>query len=106
MDAKKRRSEPEAVSITSAPIAQSDDMWDRQKKYVISMGIRTLCFIGAVAFDGPLRWVLLAGAIFLPYIAVILANAGVRKVAGTGDFYTPEPFGELPTKTPQSEKDD
>ncbi len=41
------------------------------------MAIRTACFILAYVFrDSWLVWVLLAGAIFLPYIAVIAANVG------------------------------
>ena len=40
------------------------------------MAIRTVCFIGAVAVgDNWLRWVLFAGAVFLPYVAVVMANA-------------------------------
>lgn len=40
------------------------------------MTIRTLCFIAAVLV-GPnwFRWVLIAGAVFLPYVAVVMANA-------------------------------
>jgi hypothetical protein len=40
------------------------------------MAIRTACFIGAVLV-GPnwFRWVLIAGALFLPYVAVVMANA-------------------------------
>lgn len=48
----------------------------RMKKYLISMSIRTICFIGAVIAPSPLRWFLIAGAIILPYIAVVVANAG------------------------------
>jgi Protein of unknown function (DUF3099) len=42
------------------------------------MGIRILCFILMVAITpyGWYTWVLGAGAIVLPYIAVILANVG------------------------------
>ena len=40
------------------------------------MSLRTVCFIGAVLVGpGWLRWVLIAGAVFLPYIAVVMANA-------------------------------
>lgn len=52
------------------------------------MAIRTVCFVGAVIATGPLRWGLLVGAIFLPYIAVVLANSPARK-ASDG----PSPFG-------------
>jgi hypothetical protein len=40
------------------------------------MGIRMACVVAAV-FVGPgwLRWLAIAGAVFLPYIAVVMANA-------------------------------
>lgn len=43
------------------------------------MGIRIACFILAVVIQpfGWWTWVLLAGAIFLPYFAVVLANVGM-----------------------------
>jgi hypothetical protein len=40
------------------------------------MMIRTFCFILAVVLPSPWRWVALIGAVTLPYIAVIAANAG------------------------------
>jgi hypothetical protein len=40
------------------------------------MGIRTACFLGAVFSPSPWRWILLGGALLLPYIAVVMANAG------------------------------
>lgn len=47
----------------------------RQRRYLISMTIRTLSFVAAVAVGpGWLRWVLIAAAVFLPYVAVVLAN--------------------------------
>ncbi|MEY4101558.1 MAG: hypothetical protein RLZZ567_802 [Actinomycetota bacterium] len=46
------------------------------KKYLISMSIRTACFIGAVLAPSPYRWFLIAGAVLLPYFAVVIANAG------------------------------
>ena len=44
------------------------------------MGIRTVCFLSAV-FVGPgwLRWVLVVGAVVLPYVAVVMANAVTSK---------------------------
>jgi Protein of unknown function (DUF3099) len=38
------------------------------------MAFRTACFISMVFVDGPMRWVLFACALVLPYIAVIFAN--------------------------------
>lgn len=67
--------------ITSAPESVKLERQARTRRYLISMGIRTICFIGAIVASGPLRWVLVAGAIGLPYIAVVLANSPVRKSA-------------------------
>jgi hypothetical protein len=64
------------VSISSAKFAHSEEMPGRMKKYLISMLIRTACFIGAIFTDGVLRWILIAGSVILPYIAVVIANAG------------------------------
>lgn len=64
------------ISISSAKYAHSDEIPRRMKKYLISMLIRTACFIGAIFADGILRWVLIAGSLILPYIAVVVANAG------------------------------
>ena len=36
------------VSITSARTSRSDDISRRQFKYLIGMGIRTLCFVLAI----------------------------------------------------------
>ncbi len=35
-----------------------------------------VCFVAALLTDGPIRWVLLVGSLVLPWIAVVLANAG------------------------------
>ena len=46
------------------------------------MIIRTACFIGAVLTPSPYRWFLIAGAVVLPYIAVVIANAGRENATG------------------------
>ncbi len=66
---------PQSVRITTAPTSASEDLAGRQRRYLISMAIRTACVIGAVTVGpGLLRWVLVAGAVLLPYVAVVLAN--------------------------------
>lgn len=45
------------------------------RKYLISMIVRTLCFVLAVVLTGPARWVCVALAVLLPYVAVVIANA-------------------------------
>ena len=83
------------VNITSARVSRSDDIRGREVRYVLSMLVRTVCFIGAVFADGLLRWLLVAGALFLPYIAVVLANAGVQKDPAPPEAFTPGPATEL-----------
>jgi Flp pilus assembly protein TadB len=63
-------------SISDVGNSLSKDQSARQRKYFISMMIRTFCFILAVVLPSPWRWVALIGAVTLPYIAVIAANAG------------------------------
>jgi hypothetical protein len=68
------------VRITTAATSHHADIAARQRRYVISMSIRTVCFIAAVAVGpGWLRWVLVAAALLLPYVAVVLANPETRK---------------------------
>ncbi|PUA79963.1 DUF3099 domain-containing protein [Nocardioides currus] len=72
-----------SVRITTAPTSVADDIAGRQRRYLFSMAVRTACVIGAVAVGaGLLRWILVAGAVLLPYVAVVLANAGQRKDDG------------------------
>lgn len=66
----------EVHRITDAGAALSDDQSGRTRRYLWSMGIRTACVVGAVIAPAPWRWVLVVGAVFLPYVAVIMANAG------------------------------
>ncbi len=67
--------------ITSAQKGLSDDLPRRQRRYFISMMIRTACFIATVLLPSPFRWFTLVGALILPYIAVVMANAGRESVA-------------------------
>lgn len=63
-------------AITDAGISLSEDQAGRMKRYFVSMMIRTTCFILAVVLPSPYRWFALVGAATLPYIAVVVANAG------------------------------
>jgi DMSO reductase anchor subunit len=62
--------------ITSAQTPLSEDIGSRQVRYLISMGIRTACFIATILLPSPYRWITLVGAFLLPYISVVVANAG------------------------------
>ncbi len=79
------------VRITTAPTSHGDDIDRRRRRYVISMAIRTACFLGAVFVgDGWLRWVLVAGAFILPYVAVVMANTASPRIEGA-DLVQPHP---------------
>jgi len=60
--------------ITDARDAGSKELSSRMWRYTIAMAFRLVCFVGIVFVDGWLRWLLLAFAVFLPYVAVLLAN--------------------------------
>ncbi|NII70851.1 DUF3099 domain-containing protein [Microbacterium ulmi] len=63
-------------SATSLPRAPRDDAGSRVFRYFVMMMIRVVCFVLMVLIT-PYGWhtVLLGiGAIFLPYVAVVIAN--------------------------------
>ena len=70
---------PEVHQITDAGVSLSDDQVGRTRKYLWSMALRTVCFVGAVIAPSPWRWIMVAAALFLPYVAVVVANAGREK---------------------------
>jgi hypothetical protein len=77
---RRSRSSDDVFQITGAPRALTDDVRDRQRRYLISMSIRTVCFVLAIVVSGWMRWALLVGALVLPYVAVVIANAGRERV--------------------------
>ena len=80
--------EDEIFDITSAPKGLGADQAARQKRYFISMMVRTLCFILAVILPSPYRWFALLGAVLLPYVAVVVANAGRESIRDRTTIYT------------------
>lgn len=67
------------------------------------MGLRTVCFIGAVVTEGWLRWTLAFGAIILPYLAVVIANGGREpnkdSDLATSVYVQPQYQPELPSRS-------
>jgi hypothetical protein len=86
------RKEPEPVRITTATRSHSDDVGARQRRYLISMGIRTACFLAAVfSFGHWFMWIFLIASLVLPYVAVVLANAGASPDPGGMEATGPDP---------------
>lgn len=68
--------------ITDARSGTSKDMSQRIRRYTITMAFRTACFLSMLVVHGWFRWVLLGMAVFLPYVAVLLANQANQKTKG------------------------
>lgn len=68
--------EPDVLSITAAPEAHSDEMRGRMIKYATAMGIRMVCLGLLFVFDGWFKIIPIAGAVLLPWVAVVIANGG------------------------------
>lgn len=92
----------EVHSITDAAEAHSEDMHKRMVKYALAMGIRLVCLILIFVVDGWFKILMVAGAVFLPWIAVIIAN-GNDKAEGHSDLLIDSaPRAELEAPPPPS----
>lgn len=73
-----RRDHPQLV--TDARPSMSQDIRYRERRYLIMMGIRMVCFVIAVVVflngGGWLTAIPAVGAIAIPYFAVVFANGG------------------------------
>lgn len=69
-------SEQPVYSVTSARTSLTDDQSARNKRYMLSMSIRVVCFVLCIVTEGWLRWTFFVGALVLPWVAVVIANAG------------------------------
>ncbi len=70
---------------TSLPRAPKEDAGKRSTTYLVMMAIRLVC-LGLVLFVTPYSWytwVFAAMAIFLPYLAVVIANVSADMTAPT-----------------------
>ena len=81
-------------SVTTAPESLRDEQAARIRRYLITMGIRTVCFVLAAvtATRGAPWWVwgsFSILAVVLPYIAVVLANAVRPRMGGQAGAVTP-----------------
>ena len=61
-------------SVTSLDISPEQERRSRFVKYAIAMTVRVICLLLGVVVKGWFMWVCFAGAILLPYFAVVIAN--------------------------------
>ncbi|MHA7986442.1 DUF3099 domain-containing protein [Rathayibacter sp. CAU 1779] len=82
-------------SITSLPPSPAVERRNRMLEYTVMMSIRVLCLISLIWVRGWWLVIPAAGAIFLPYFAVVVANAARPRGS------TPERPGTVATLNPQ-----
>lgn len=92
-----------AQSATSLPRAPREDEHGRMVKYFTMMAIRVACFVLMVVVQpySWYTWLFAVGAIFLPYVAVVVANvaaapAGRAVPPERGITARPEPAPDEP----------
>ncbi|MFI8100119.1 DUF3099 domain-containing protein [Streptomyces sp. NPDC101118] len=90
----RKRNGAEVFRITGARQGLAEDVRGRQRRYVISMGIRTISVILTVVLWNVERHIavvtLVAGAL-LPYVAVVIANAGRERAPSLPSHFVPAP---------------
>ena len=100
-------------SITSLPPSPDQERRARMLRYTIAMTIRVACIFAMLFVQGWWLVVFAAGAIFLPYVAVVLANA--QGTGRSGRVVAPDrqlpaapssPSGSTPPAGPASQSDD
>jgi hypothetical protein len=94
-----RSSKRDPVVISDIGTSRTAEIRTRERRYVYMMLVRVVCFVAAtLVFHGPARWLAVAVAVLIPWLAVVLANAPtVQKV--TQAVYTPK----VPRQTPRLE---
>jgi len=83
----------QAHLVTEARQSRSAEINQRERRYLLMMGIRLVCFVVTVVMfvnhGGWLTVIPAAGAIALPYFAVVVANS--KRPAGSDGFRAYEP---------------
>lgn len=97
------------MRITTAAASRDTDIAARQKRYLLSMTLRSICFVGAVvAALAGVQWlwpILIAAAIILPYVAVVLANVQATRAEGFAlqdSAYGAPELGPPPSRDPET----
>jgi hypothetical protein len=106
----------EVFRITGARAGLTDDVRGRQRRYMISMSVRTVSFVAAVLLwkvSTPLAWIALVLGLVLPYIAVVMANAGRENAPSLPASFIPPvarpalgPRGEQASPEPDAEREE
>ncbi|MFE2295776.1 DUF3099 domain-containing protein [Streptomyces sp. NPDC059452] len=89
------RKSDEVFRITGARQGLADDVRGRQRRYVISMSVRTVSVVLAAVLWNVERHVAIVAlvlGVLLPYVAVVIANAGRENVPSLPSTYISAPM--------------
>jgi hypothetical protein len=95
--------------VTQARRSMSEDIAYRQRRYLIMMAFRAVCFgLTILLFINHLGWVAAIPAvfaIFVPYVAVVFANGGREpdNVRGFMEYQPNLPERRIPPSQPGSQ---
>ncbi len=84
----------EVFRITGARQGLADDVRARQRRYIISMSVRTVAVILAAVLwnvERHVAFVALVLGMVLPYISVVIANAGRENAPGLPSTFVTAP---------------
>ncbi|ATY99838.1 DUF3099 domain-containing protein [Streptomyces bacillaris] len=90
----RKSDEVEVFRITGARRGLADDVRGRQRRYVISMSVRTVSVVLAAVLWNVERHVAIVAlvlGVLLPYIAVVIANAGRENAPSLPSTYLSAP---------------
>ncbi|MEV6110888.1 DUF3099 domain-containing protein [Streptomyces sp. NPDC051940] len=90
----RKRGGTQVFAITGARKGLAEDVAGRQRRYVISMLVRAAAVLAAALLWNVERHVAVAALVlgtFMPYVAVVIANAGRENAPGLPDAFIPAP---------------
>jgi Flp pilus assembly protein TadB len=89
-----RQEEP--VLVTTAARSPRQERRDRERRYLITMGIRVVAFVVAIVVThGWIRVVAIVLALVLPWVAVVFANSPGRRSTERPSLYSERAQREL-----------
>ena len=81
----------EPILVTTAPQNPRDEQRERTRRYLVTMGVRVVCFVAAIVLVAlDLRWeagIAVAASLVLPWVAVIAANSGPARRTENPSLY-------------------
>ena len=85
------RAPEEPFLVTTAGKSPREEQRQRTRRYLVTMGIRTIVFVAAVVlYATGLHWaaaITAAASLILPWIAVVAANAGPTRTVEQPALY-------------------